>query len=100
MSEPPTDHLTDDIEPPTDHLTDDVEQPTDPLTDDVEPPNSRVERPRRQIHPVSLVIGIIYVATGVGVLVERQWGGIDSAAIAGTGAIIAGLAVIFLIARR
>ena len=59
-----------------------------------------VGRPRRQINPVALVVGLLYVAIGLGVLAERQWGGIDLGAIAGTGAVVAGIAVIVLIARR
>ena len=58
------------------------------------------DRPRRDINPVPLVVGLLYVAIGLGVLAERQWGGIDLGAIAGTGAIAAGIAVIVLIARR
>lgn len=58
------------------------------------------DHPRRDINPVSLVVGLLYVAIGLGVLAERQWGGIDLGAIAGTGAIAAGMAVIVLIARR
>ena len=57
-------------------------------------------RPRRDINPVALVVGLLYVAIGLGVLAERQWGGIDMGAIAGTGAVAAGIAVIVLIARR
>ena len=59
-----------------------------------------VETRRRDMNPVALVVGLLYVAIGLGVLAERQWGGIDLGAIAGTGAIAAGIAVIVLIARR
>jgi hypothetical protein len=52
------------------------------------------------IHPVSLVVGLLYVAIGLGVLADRRWGGIDLAAVSGTGAIIAGLAVTLLLLRR
>ena len=62
--------------------------------------DDEVDRPRRHINPVALVVGILYVAIGLGVLAERQWGGIDLGAIAGTGAVVAGIAVIVLIARR
>jgi hypothetical protein len=58
------------------------------------------DRAHRAINPVALVLGFLYVAIGLGVLADRQWGGIDLAAICGTGAVIAGLAVIWLLARR
>ena len=58
------------------------------------------ERRRLDVNPVALVVGLIYTAIGLGVLADRQWDGVDLGAIAGTGAIIAGLAVIVLLARR
>ena len=62
--------------------------------------DEEIDRPRRDINPVALVVGFLYMALGLGVLAERQWGGIDLGAIAGTGAVVAGIAVIVLIARR
>lgn len=74
------------------------ENPT--MTTPTDRPAEGTERARRDINPVSLVVGLLYVAIGLGVLADRRWGGIDLAAISATGAVIAGLAVIVLIARR
>ena len=58
------------------------------------------ERRRLQVSPVPLVVGLLYTAIGLGVLADRQWDGVDLGAVAGTSAIIAGIAVIVLLARR
>lgn len=57
-------------------------------------------RPRRRANPVALVVGLLYVAIGMGVVADHNWGGVDLGAVAGASAVVAGIAVIILIARR
>jgi hypothetical protein len=70
------------------------------MTTPSDPTAEGAERAHRDVNPVSLVVGLLYVAIGLGVLADRRWGGIDLAAVSGTGAVIAGLAVIVLLLRR
>lgn len=68
------------------------------------PDESGAEGPptRRQwlVNPVALVVGVLYATLGAGVLVEEAWGDIDLTAIAGAGAVLSGLVVIFVLIRR
>ena len=72
----------------------------DGLDDTTALPPDTEERRRLQVSPVPLVVGLLYTAIGLGVLADRQWDGVDLGAVAGTSAIIAGIAVIVLLARR
>jgi hypothetical protein len=91
--------LVDDEATETDQETIEVDNEateTDPETIEVD--NER--RPGRRANPVALVVGLLYIAIGVGVLADHSWGGADLGAVAGAGAIVAGIAVIVLLIRR
>jgi len=93
--------MTDSTDPITEEF--DLVDPEDTLDADEPETTDRAEtreRRRLDVSPVPLVVGLLYTAIGLGVLADRQWDGVDLGAVAGTSAIIAGVAVIVLIAIR